>query len=397
MTEFCQEQRTERPGHFLEELQATFASEANRTAICYKADSLTFGDLDVRARHCAGRLRELGVEPGDRVAIVTAEKLPFLAAHLGTLYAGAVSLPLNPRFTRDELRYFLQDSGARVVVAGHEQRPVIESLRAELPELRAWCFRHRRLGRSRRLVSRAGRRPRRPVPDALQLGHDRPAQGGRPHARQPRLEPAGAAELLAVHARRRAGQRPAPVSHPRALVRDAPEPLDRELHAHRGVVPSRGGRSTVVGRGTVFMAIPTFYYTFLDRPEFPKRSRGMAQRPALHLRLGADPPRGASRAGGDPRPAGHQPLRDDRGARHHQPAARRALAAGLGGPAAGRRRGARRRRRRHARGTGEVGSVQLRGPNLFREYWRKPEATREAFASGWFDTGDLGRATRPAS
>ena len=41
-------------------------------------------------------------------------------------------------------------------------------------------------------------------------------------------------------------------------------------------------------------------------------------------------------------------------------------------------------------GAGEVGSVQLRGPNLFREYWRKPEATREAFASGWFDTGDLG-------
>ena len=39
---------------------------------------------------------------------------------------------------------------------------------------------------------------------------------------------------------------------------------------------------------------------------------------------------------------------------------------------------------------GEVGSVQLRGPNLFREYWRRPDATREAFASGWFDTGDLG-------
>ena len=33
---------------------------------------------------------------------------------------------------------------------------------------------------------------------------------------------------------------------------------------------------------------------------------------------------------------------------------------------------------------------ELRGPNLFREYWRKPDATREAFASGWFDTGDLG-------
>jgi malonyl-CoA/methylmalonyl-CoA synthetase len=44
---------------------------------------------------------------------------------------------------------------------------------------------------------------------------------------------------------------------------------------------------------------------------------------------------------------------------------------------------------------GEVGSVQLRGPNLFREYWRKPEAMQSAFASGWFETGDLG--TRDAA
>jgi len=34
--------------------------------------------------------------------------------------------------------------------------------------------------------------------------------------------------------------------------------------------------------------------------------------------------------------------------------------------------------------------VRVRGPNLFREYWRQPEATRAAFADGWFDTGDLG-------
>src|SRR5262249_26540893 len=43
-----------------------------------------------------------------------------------------------------------------------------------------------------------------------------------------------------------------------------------------------------------------------------------------------------------------------------------------------------------AAATGEVGTVLVRGPNLFREYWGKPEATRVAFASGWFDTGDLG-------
>src|SRR3954447_8661374 len=137
MAELFQGNQARRPGHFLEELWTTFASEANRTAICYKDESLTYGDLDARARRCAGRLRELGVEPGDRVAIVTAEKLPFLATHLGSLYAGAVSLPLNPRFTRDELHYFLEDSGAKVVITGSDQIPLIESMRANLMELRA--------------------------------------------------------------------------------------------------------------------------------------------------------------------------------------------------------------------------------------------------------------------
>ena len=41
---------------------------------------------------------------------------------------------------------------------------------------------------------------------------------------------------------------------------------------------------------------------------------------------------------------------------------------------------------------GQVGQVWVRGPNLFDRYWRKPEATRDAFdAGGWFGTGDLGQ------
>ena len=56
---------------------------------------------------------------------------------LPPLYAGAVSLPLNPRFTREELRFFLNDSTPRVVITGAEAEPIVESLRPELPELRA--------------------------------------------------------------------------------------------------------------------------------------------------------------------------------------------------------------------------------------------------------------------
>ncbi|HET6325926.1 MAG TPA: class I adenylate-forming enzyme family protein, partial [Planctomycetaceae bacterium] len=120
--------------HFLNELRSTFESHAARPALKYHDRIVTYGQLDAEARRWAGRLQERGVEPGDRVALFTADKLPFLFAHLGVLYAGAVPLPLNPRFTREEMRYFLTDSAARMVVVGAEQRPLIESLASELAQ-----------------------------------------------------------------------------------------------------------------------------------------------------------------------------------------------------------------------------------------------------------------------
>ena len=39
---------------------------------------------------------------------------------------------------------------------------------------------------------------------------------------------------------------------------------------------------------------------------------------------------------------------------------------------------------------GERGEVVLRGPKVFKGYWRDPDATRAAFAGGWFHTGDIG-------
>ena len=183
------------------------------------------------------------MEPGDRVALVTGEKLPFLAAHLGAIYAGGVSLPLNPRFTRDELRYFLADSEARVAVVGAEQRPVIESLRPELPALLAVVD-----------DDAAWEAPE---------GHDRnpsidadapclilysSGTTGRPkgvvhtHANLAASLHA-LRDLLAVHARRRAGQRPAALPHPRPLVRHPPQPADRRLHGRSRRASTRAGRS----------------------------------------------------------------------------------------------------------------------------------------------------------
>ena len=40
---------------------------------------------------------------------------------------------------------------------------------------------------------------------------------------------------------------------------------------------------------------------------------------------------------------------------------------------------------------GEVGEIAIRGPNVMKGYWQRPEATAEAISGGWFRTGDLAR------
>jgi malonyl-CoA/methylmalonyl-CoA synthetase len=39
--------------------------------------------------------------------------------------------------------------------------------------------------------------------------------------------------------------------------------------------------------------------------------------------------------------------------------------------------------------SGAPGEIQVQGPNVFKEYWEKPEATKDAFVKGWFKTGDI--------
>src|SRR5262245_33164434 len=121
--------------HFVDELGTTFADRAGKPALIHRDRVFTFAELDERARRAAAWLQSLGVAPGDRVFLCTAEKLPFLVAHLGALYAGAVALPVNPRFPREELRYVLEDSSARVAVVGEQPRPLVEELRPSLPAL----------------------------------------------------------------------------------------------------------------------------------------------------------------------------------------------------------------------------------------------------------------------
>jgi long-chain acyl-CoA synthetase len=78
----------------------------------------TWGDVRGRARAVADGLAGLGVEAGDRVAVVWPTSLDFLVAYLGVLAAGAVAVPLNPNSPPNEIGRELRVVEPVVVLAG---------------------------------------------------------------------------------------------------------------------------------------------------------------------------------------------------------------------------------------------------------------------------------------
>ena len=89
---------------------------ALRPALRHPAGTVTFAELEESAARAAGRLRELGVERGDRVGVRLPNGPAFVAAWLGALRLGAVVVPLNPLLADPEVDERLRISGARVLI-----------------------------------------------------------------------------------------------------------------------------------------------------------------------------------------------------------------------------------------------------------------------------------------
>lgn len=389
MSQASQATPGEKSGHFLHELQAAFASRPSATAILYKDLSLTFGELDLRAQRFAAQLRRSGIEPGDRVAIATSEKLSFLAAHLGAIYAGAISLPLNPRYTSDELRYFLEDSGARVAVVGDQPRAIVDALQGRLTNLRAIVA-----------DAEAWNAPESPYSEP-EIGSDAPClmiyssgTTGRPkgvvHAQANLAASLRALETFWRFTPDDVVLNVLPLFHVHGLSFGAH--LSLLTGCQMLVDDSFQTRRTMdaLGRATVFLSIPTFYYNFLDEPDF--RDVASAWKTVRLFTCGSAPIRPEVLPGLEAilgRPVINRYGMTEAHVITSLPLDGPWPQGSVGIPLEGIELRLQKDDGTPA-GPGEVGSVQLRGPNLFREYWHQPEATREAFATGWFDTGDLG-------
>jgi malonyl-CoA/methylmalonyl-CoA synthetase len=93
---------------------------------------ISYADLMARAGRMANVLVNSGVKPGDRVAAQTEKSVPGLVLYLAAVRAGAVYLPLNTAYTLNELEYFITDAEPSLVVCDPSKAEAIGSIAAKV-------------------------------------------------------------------------------------------------------------------------------------------------------------------------------------------------------------------------------------------------------------------------
>jgi len=115
-------------------LYARFArsvSDPGKVAIeTLAGETLTYGDVMSNSARFAGALRGLGLEPGDRVAVQVEKSVAALILYLATVRAGGIFLPLNTAYTPVEIEYFLNDAEPAIFICDPARRASLEPIAA---------------------------------------------------------------------------------------------------------------------------------------------------------------------------------------------------------------------------------------------------------------------------
>ncbi len=368
-----------------------------RTALETPEASLSFAALFALSAQCANALRAAGVKPGDRVA-VQAEKSPALVAlALACFRSGAALLPLNNAYTLAELEYFLVDATPALTLCAPKALDAVAALTARLGIGAAHSLGAQGEGTFDALASRAEGTfadvPRAPGDLAAilytsgttgrskgaMLTHENLLSNALTLVDQWRFT----AHDVLIHT--------LPIFHTHGLFVATNVAL---LAGAKMIFQSRFDADAVIAalpRATAFMGVPTFYVRLLDHPGLTKES-------CADIRLFV---------------SGSAPLLADT---HRQWRARtgHAILERYGmtetnmitsNPYDGERRpgtvgfalpGVAVRVADPETGAqldqGEIGSIEIKGPNVFKGYWNMPEKTAAEFrADGFFISGDLGR------
>jgi long-chain acyl-CoA synthetase len=376
-------------------LAETTRADAERVALRVGDAVMTYRELDEASARVAGLLHERGLKPGDRVGIMLPNVAEFAVVYYGVLRAGGVIVPMNPLLKVREVAYYLGDSGAQLIFAWNafagEASGGAERADAEAVIVDPAGFPG--------LVASA-------APDFEVADRDGEDTAVILYTSGTTGHPKGA-ELTHGNLTSNIEATLADVLHPGPddvifgglpLFHSFGQTCTLNAAVASGacltLLPrfSAGGALRIFAdhRVTVFAGVPTMYVALLHEP-------GRAGYDLSALRMcvsgGAAMPvevlRGFEEAFGTMVLEGYGLSETSPVASFNHPDRERKPGT-IGTPI----RDVQMRvvdSRDQEVAEGEVGEIVIRGPNVMKGYWRRPEETAEAIRDGWFHTGDMGR------
>ena len=366
------------------------------TALRMDDQALTYADLDDATARLAHMMTSMGIGPGDRIGLMVPNVPEFGLVFYAALRCGAVVVPMNPLLKEREIAYYLGDSGARFLFAWHQIADVAatgaKEAGAELVAVGGPAFAESYS--SQPPVSEVV--PREPLDTAVILYTS--GTTGRPKGAE--LTHAGLNRNQEITARNLLQLTPddvimgcLPLFHVFGLTcgLNAAIATGAALTLIPRFNPDKALAVIERDRVTVFEGVPTMYSAMLHtdpatRPDVSSLRvciSGGAAMPVEVMRqfedaFGAIVLEGYGLSETSPVASFNHP---------HAPRKPGSIGTPVEGVAI-RLVG----QDRQEVASGEVGEIEIRGHNVMKGYWGKPEETAAAIRDGWLATGDMARA-----
>lgn len=390
-------------------LRAAFPADLDQTAVEAASAAgapllYTWRDLDRASARIANLLASLKLPEGSRIAVQVEKSVEAMLLYLATLRAGYVFLPLNTAYQSAEIEYFIGNAEPAVVVCTPGNFGWVSKIAFTAGTQHVFTLGDDRTGSLLERAAHFGDEHRavpRKADDLAAILYTSGTTGRSKGAMLTHGNLLSNAQVLKDYWGWKPGDvliHALPIFHVHGLFVAIHGAL---INGSKMIWMAKFDPKAVIAampRATVFMGVPTLYVRMLAEPALTRTA-------ASHMRLfiaGSAPLLIETFKEWQDR-TGHtilerygmsetimltsNPYAAD--ARHGGQAERRGSTVGFPLPGVGLRvvddAG-------KPVPVGEIGNIQVKGPNVFKGYWRMPEKTKEEFsADGWFKTGDVGK------
>jgi malonyl-CoA/methylmalonyl-CoA synthetase len=383
--------------NLFETIRSRVASPARLFIVKADGTTLSYGDMLERTAQMANALVLAGVEPGDRVAVQVEKTVENLLLYLATLRAGAVYLPLNTAYTLTELDYFIGDAEPKLVVCDPSKREGLAEIASKRSVASVETLDAKGQGS---LIDAAARAPTdfadvpREDEDLAAILYTSGTTGRSKGAMLTHRNLASNAETLRDYWR---------FTDKDVLLHALPIYHTHGLFVASNTLMFAGGAMIFLSKfdvdevmrylpkATSMMGVPTFYTRLLKHP-------GLTKAACAHIRLftSGSAPLLAETHDEFRAKTGHAILErygmTETNMNTSNPYDGDRIAGTVGFPLPGVEVRIAEADSGKVLPQGEIGVIEVKGPNVFPGYWRMPDKTKAEFrADGFFITGDVGK------